>query len=274
MNEHLSISPLAGPPADLVADMHRWALAGLPTEFAPSDSPSAPEAEAPEAQPPATDENAFSGSPSEGIFPEPLTDATPQVLLAETPRTSVPAALGASDRTEVLASPESETPSTVTPATAPEAPALVSKVASRRRFWPLPVVCVLATLAGGALATKIGDYGHAAPMANLAAEVNGVRAEQEQARAELEKQSASLAATREALRSVTERQKEDEEAAKVEYARVENEQARLARDVAATKHAQSRTDEHVYQLSEALKLIDWATMGGTAGGSLQKSASR
>jgi hypothetical protein len=158
------------------------------------------------------------------------------------------------------------------PVRASLAPIMPRRVAGHGRLVLLAVVCAAATLGGAVLAIKINDYGRAARMTDLSAEVSDVRAEQDKTRAELEKQSASLAATREALRGMTDRQKQAEAKATAEISRVDGEQVLLARDIAATRHAQARTEEHVYQLSEALKLIDWATTGGTASETIAKAS--
>jgi hypothetical protein len=140
--------------------------------------------------------------------------------------------------------------------------------AAPRRGWRLglfvPAVSVLATAAGLAVGLKVSAARQAAPMASISFEVDSLRAAGDLERTELKRQASALTETRQAIDDVARRQVEAEEAAKVDHARIEAEQARLAREVLATRRAQARTDEHVYQLSEAMKLIDWATTGGNS----------
>ncbi len=274
MNESFSPSPTSS--TDLPADVNPWVLASPPADLWPNELLASLESQAPVELAPEMHEPSLSdgasvdasdGAPSVLSPREPEPEAVVAEVTAPEEGASSPASLDAEAVAAPPALPEPEAPAHAAVAAPPP-----SKTSRRARHVLLPVVCALATLAGVALATKANDSRRAARTNELSAEVDGVRAEQERTRAELEKQAAALAAAREALRAVKEQQKQVAERTTVEIARVEDEQVHLARDIAATKHAQARTEERVYQLSEALKLIDWATTGGNASEAIAKAA--
>lgn len=230
----------AAPPAEHLesaAPTHSESLTSAPEEMRAASSKSPDEAEAPAPLPPTASAPPTASKSLAPTSSAPSTAEHDVPLLAALPIAAPPA-----------------------PARAAAAPVSTAK----SRFVVLPIVCILAAAAGLALGTRMDLSRQAAPVANLTGEVSALRSEQGETRAQIGKQAAALAETRETLHAVTQRQERSEDAAKAEQARAEAEEARLTRDVAATKRAQARTDEHVYQLSEALKLIDWATTGGYA----------
>ncbi len=244
-------------------------------------SPPAAQAE-PRAEPGARDEAANEAANEARANPP---SAQGQTLLAWSEKPQASARPSALEPAAVELATTEPSKTEATPPHEHEAPLLAPSAASPRpataaatrrseptRSVMLPVLCAAAAVVGLAFGTVIDASRQAAPIANISGEVTALRAEQGEARAELGKQAATLTETRKTLDRVADRQKEAEAAARAEQARAESEEARLSHEIAATKRAQARTDEHVYKLSEALKLIDWAATGGYATSAVEKAS--
>lgn len=100
-----------------------------------------------------------------------------------------------------------------------------------------------------------------ASVAHVDHEVRALQVQEDQTREEVERQGAELAATRQALAAAVQAQKSAEAKAEARSAKVSQDVTDLAE---RTRRAQAHTDERVYRLDEAIKLIDWATTTGYA----------
>jgi hypothetical protein len=131
----------------------------------------------------------------------------------------------------------------------------------RSRWLAFGAVCFAATLCGLLAGARVTEVSHRAPTAAIASEVNMLRVEQERTRVDLDRQARVLTAT--VLKVQAER-----DAAVAFRTRVESEQARMAAEVASlgdsSRKAQAHSDAKVYELGEAVKLIDWVASGGYA----------
>jgi competence ComEA-like helix-hairpin-helix protein len=148
----------------------------------------------------------------------------------------------------------------IAPVNAPPKDVVVS--IERRHRWGLGIVCVLASMTGlfgGYCLTQATDHGRAEARAQVvpAAQV----AENQDMRAELQRQAADISSTTAAVNKVAARQAAFETETHAEQARVTQQVTEVSE---RSKRAEARIDAKVYHLSEAMKLIDWATSGGYA----------
>jgi hypothetical protein len=139
---------------------------------------------------------------------------------------------------------------------------LLTRLERRHRFG-LAAACLLATvtgLVGGFLLTQTNDHGSVRQAAQVV-QVTKVEAEHQEIHVQLDRQASAISSATAAVSKIAQRQAAFEAETHAEEARASKEVADLSD---RTRKAQARTDAKVYNLTEATKLIDWATSGGYA----------